>query len=65
MNFDQTCIETLLEGREEFISFGYQGSHIPGKVLEFELGPGKLLEFGKSAFCKAPTSSGNHGKSYK
>ena len=28
-----------------------QGSHRSGKVLEFDLGPGKLLEFGKSAFC--------------
>ena len=28
-----------------------QGSHIPGKVLEFDLGPGKLLEFEKSAIC--------------
>ena len=27
-----------------------QGSHRPGKVLEFDLGPGKL-EFEKSAFC--------------
>ena len=23
----------------------------PGKVLKFDLGPGKLLEFEKSAFC--------------
>ena len=28
-----------------------QGSHRPGKVLEFDLGPGKLLEFENSAFC--------------
>ena len=28
-----------------------QGSHRPGKVFEFDLGPGKLLEFEKSAFC--------------
>ena len=28
-----------------------QGSHRPGKVLEFDLGHGKLLEFEKSAFC--------------
>ena len=28
-----------------------QDSHRPGKVLEFDLGPGKLLEFEKSAFC--------------
>ena len=28
-----------------------QGSHRPGKVLEFDLGPGKLLESEKSAFC--------------
>ena len=27
-----------------------QGSHRPGKVLEFDLGPGKL-ELEKSAFC--------------
>ena len=63
MNFDQTRIETLIEGGEEFISFGDQGSHKPGKVLEFDLGLGKLLKFGKSVFCKAPMSSGNHGKS--
>ena len=30
---------------------GHQGSHRPGKVLEFDLGPGKLLEFQKSAIC--------------
>ena len=29
MNCDQTCIETLMEGGEEFISFGDQGSHKP------------------------------------
>ena len=28
-----------------------QGSHRPGKVLEFDLGPGKLLEFQNSAIC--------------
>ena len=28
-----------------------QGSHIPGKILEFDLGPGKLLEFQNSAIC--------------
>ena len=28
-----------------------QGSHRPGKVLEFDLGPGKLLEFLKTAIC--------------
>ena len=28
-----------------------QGSHIPGKVREFDLGPGKLLEFQNSAIC--------------
>ena len=28
-----------------------QGSHRPGKVLEFDLGPGKLLEFQISAIC--------------
>ena len=27
-----------------------QGLHRPGKVLEFDLGPGKLLECEKSAF---------------
>ena len=27
------------------------GSNRPGKVLEFDLGPGKLLEFEKSIFC--------------
>ena len=26
-----------------------QGAHRPGKVLEFDLGPGKLLEFQNSA----------------
>ena len=26
---------------------GRQGSHRPGKVHEFDLGPGKLLEFEK------------------
>ena len=31
-------------------SITHQGSHRPGKVLEFDLGPGKLLEFEKSAF---------------
>ena len=29
----------------------HQGSHRPGKVLEFYLGPGKLLEFQNSAIC--------------
>ena len=29
----------------------FQGSHRPGKVLEFVLGPGKLMEFENSAFC--------------
>ena len=28
-----------------------QGSHRPGKVLEFDFGPGKLLEFQNSAIC--------------
>ena len=28
-----------------------QGSHRPGKVLEFDLGPGKLLELQNSAIC--------------
>ena len=28
-----------------------QGSHRHGKVLEFDLGPGKLLEFQNSAIC--------------
>ena len=28
-----------------------QGSHRPGKVLKFDLGPGKLLEFRNSAIC--------------
>ena len=28
-----------------------QGLHRPGKVLEFDLGPGKLLEFENSAIC--------------
>ena len=28
-----------------------QGSHRPGKVFEFDLGPGKLLEFQNSAIC--------------
>ena len=28
-----------------------QGSHRPGKVLEFDLGPGKLLEFQNSVIC--------------
>ena len=28
-----------------------QVSHRPGKVLEFYLGPGKLLEFQNSAIC--------------
>ena len=28
-----------------------QGSHRPGKVLEIDLGPGKLLEFENSAIC--------------
>ena len=28
-----------------------QGSHRPGKVLEFDLSPGKLLEFQNSAIC--------------
>ena len=28
-----------------------QGLHRPGKVLEFDLGPGKLLEFQNSAIC--------------
>ena len=28
-----------------------QGSHRPGKVLEIELGPGIVLEFGNSAIC--------------
>ena len=28
-----------------------QGSHRPGKVLEFYLGPGKLLEFQNSTIC--------------
>ena len=28
-----------------------QGSHRPGKVLEFDLGSKKILEFEKSAFC--------------
>ena len=27
-----------------------QGMHIPEKVLEFDLGPGKLLELEKSVF---------------
>ena len=27
-----------------------QDLHRPGKVLEFDLGPGKLMEFEKSAF---------------
>ena len=44
----------------EFLSPGHastaikwgQGSHRPGKVLEFDLGHGKLQEFEKkSAFC--------------
>ena len=38
-----------------FISEGavlvLQGTHRPGKVLEFDLGPGKLLEFQNSAIC--------------
>ena len=29
---------------------GPQGSRRPGKVLEFDLGPGKLLEFEKNVF---------------
>ena len=33
------------------ISQVIQGSHRPGKVVEFDLGPGKLLEFQNSAFC--------------
>ena len=33
------------------LSHLYQGSHRPGKVLEFDLGPGKLLEFQNSAIC--------------
>ena len=28
-----------------------QGSHRPGKVFEFDLGPGKLLEFQNGAIC--------------
>ena len=28
-----------------------QGLHRPGKVLEFDLGPGKLLEFQNSVIC--------------
>ena len=31
--------------------FMYQGSHRPGKFLEFDLGPGKPLEFQNSATC--------------
>ena len=28
-----------------------QGSHRPGKVLEFDVGPGKLQKFEKSIYC--------------
>ena len=38
-------------GRGHFGKVSTQGSHRPGKVLEFDLGPGKLLKFEKSAFC--------------
>ena len=31
--------------------FILQGLHRPGKDLEFDLGPGKLLEFQNSAIC--------------
>ena len=34
-----------------FIILCDQGSHRPGKVLEFDLGPGKLLEFQNSGIC--------------
>ena len=30
--------------------YNITGSDRPGKVLEFDIGPGKLLEFEKSAF---------------
>ena len=40
---DEVCIHSL--------TYLVRGSHRPGKVLELDLGPGKLLEFEKSAFC--------------
>ena len=39
------------KNQEKKENFPYQGSHRPGKVLEFDLGPGKLLEFQRSAIC--------------
>ena len=32
------------------IRMGLQGSHRPGNIIEFDLGPGKLLELKKVSF---------------
>ena len=42
---------TLMYYRYVHVHNHGQGSHRPGKVLEFDLGPGKLLEFQNSAIC--------------
>ena len=42
----------LYEHHQEKTGFLHnQGSNRPGKVLEFDLGPGKLLEFQNSVIC--------------
>ena len=38
-------------GEVPSIAYKGQSSHRPGKVLEIDLGPGKLLEFENSAIC--------------
>ena len=53
INDDPGLTLTFFTARSNWVicTFAWQGSHRPGKVLEFDLGPEKLLEFQNTAIC--------------